>query len=99
LLTRLALSPLRFTPLRGRVLPPRGSDVELRRAQSWYRRHGRPVTVVIPSYRDAEDVRRLVHSIRRTTPRRLVRIVVSDDAAGPEHLEPLGEGRYRIESI
>ena len=32
-------------------------DQEVRRAVSWYREHGRPVDIVIPSYRDAEHVR------------------------------------------
>ncbi len=41
-------------------------DQELRSAVAWYREHGRPVDVVIPSYRDAERVRALVRSIRKT---------------------------------
>ncbi len=84
LVVRVLTFPLRFTPLR-RFLP-RGEAPELRRARHWYREHARPVTVVIPSYRDAEDVERLVRSIRRTTRRELVRIVVADDASGDEHL-------------
>src|SRR5207248_8511432 len=50
-----------------------------------------------PSYRDAEHVAKLVAGIRRTTrtgfgllgPREPVRIVVADDASGPEHLAAL----------
>jgi GT2 family glycosyltransferase/glycosyltransferase involved in cell wall biosynthesis len=93
-LVRLLLLPLRATPLRrtrlGVVLMgPRGAARERREAQRWYRRHGRPVVVVIPSYRDAGEVAALVRSIRRTTPRALVRIVVADDASGPEHVRAL----------
>ena len=58
-------------------------------ARAWYREHGRPVTVVIPSYRDAGSVARLVKSIRRTTDRSRVQIVVTDDASGPEHVAAL----------
>jgi GT2 family glycosyltransferase/glycosyltransferase involved in cell wall biosynthesis len=80
--------PLRLTPLRRYVrggLPQRRD----RRAQQWYRRHGRPVTIVIPSYRDAAEVARLVTSLRRTTDADRVTIVVSDDASGAEHLAAL----------
>jgi GT2 family glycosyltransferase/glycosyltransferase involved in cell wall biosynthesis len=81
--------PLRFTPL-GRFLNldsrARG---DRRRAQRWYREYGRPVTVVIPSYRDAREVAALVASIRKTTDRKRVRIVVADDASGPEHVAAL----------
>jgi GT2 family glycosyltransferase len=83
--------PLRSTPL-GRLLR---RDRPLRAARlaatRWYRANGRPVTVVIPSYRDAEEVRALVASLRRTTRTSMVRIVVADDASGPEHLTALRE--------
>ena len=59
--------PLRFTPLQRRMrLRTHARDQELRRAVTWYREHGRPVDIVIPSYRDAERVRTLVRSIQRT---------------------------------
>jgi GT2 family glycosyltransferase len=87
LLFRLITVPLRATPLRHRVR--RGPASEDRRALAWYRERGRPVTIVIPSYRDAPDVARLVASIRRTTKRERARIVVADDASGAEHLAAL----------
>jgi GT2 family glycosyltransferase len=85
---RLVTFPLRFTPLRryARQGLPQRRD---RRAQQWYRRHGRPVTIVIPSYRDAAEVERLVASLRRTTNASQAAIVVSDDASGAEHLAAL----------
>jgi GT2 family glycosyltransferase/glycosyltransferase involved in cell wall biosynthesis len=64
-------------------------------ARRWYRYHGRPVTIVIPSYRDAELVARLVAGIRRTTDSDRVHVIVADDASGPAHLEAL----RRIEGI
>jgi GT2 family glycosyltransferase len=83
--------PLRFTPLEPLLrLNPSSPDRTVY-ARRWYRRHGRPVTIVIPSYRDAELVAQLVRRIRRTTPRKRVRIVVADDASGAEHLAALGK--------
>src|SRR5437588_3654312 len=80
---RAATFPLRFTPLKPYLRLEARSRHDLLAVRRWYRRHGRPVTLVIPSYRDITHVRRLVRAIRRTTPRRAVRIVVADDASGP----------------
>jgi GT2 family glycosyltransferase len=90
LLLRAVTFPLRVTPLGRRLrLGPRGTDRDFRRARAWYREHGRPVTIVIPSYRDHERVRALVKSIKRTVPRGMARVIVADDASGPEHLAAL----------
>ncbi len=89
LLYRALTFPLRFTPLRARLrLDPRPGDPrpEIPR---WHQAHGTPVSIVIPSYRDAEQVAALVDSVRRTTDRRRVEIIVSDDASGSEHLAAL----------
>ena len=86
---RLLTYVLRFTPLRHRVR--RGLIARRdRTAINWYRRNGRPVTIVIPSYKDAEDVGHAGREIcdGRPTGAR-VRIVVSDDASGPEHVAAL----------
>ena len=83
--------PLRLTPL-DRVLrigPGPGSDAVA--ARRWYKHHGRPVTIVIPSYRDAQLVAQLVAKVRQTTDRDRVRITVADDASGPEHLAALDQ--------
>ncbi len=95
IVARALTFPLRFTPLRRfvRFGPRRRTSTAL--AQAWYRVRGRPVTIVIPSYRDADRVAALVGSLRRTTDRSRVRIVVCDDASGPEHLLAL----RRIEGI
>ena len=82
--------PLRLTPLdRVLRLVPSGSDVVT--ARRWYNEHGRPATIVIPSYRDAKLVAQLVTKIRQTTDRDRVRIIVADDASGPEHLAAIGQ--------
>jgi GT2 family glycosyltransferase len=86
---RVITFPLRFTPLRDRLGVPRLVDPIALQAQRWYKAHGEPVVVVIPSYRDGDSVRALVRSIRATTPADRVRIVVADDASGPEHLAVL----------
>jgi GT2 family glycosyltransferase len=88
-LFRILTYPLRATPLRRNLRVDRLGDPVAIRARRWYRKKGRPVVIVIPSYRDAELVARLVRSIRRTTRRGMVRIVVSDDASGPEHIAAL----------
>jgi GT2 family glycosyltransferase/glycosyltransferase involved in cell wall biosynthesis len=97
LLYRTVTFPLRFTPLRPylRLEPTVRTDPSV--ALRWYRKHGRPVTVVIASYRDADHVAPLVRSVRRTTrtlrgllgPRDPVRIILADDASGPEHVSAL----------
>jgi GT2 family glycosyltransferase/glycosyltransferase involved in cell wall biosynthesis len=92
LLFRIVTLPLRLTPLRRR-LRLRSSTTEdaYRRAVAWYRDHGEPVDIVIPSYRDAELVAKLVQSIRATVPGGLARIIVADDASGPAGISALRE--------
>lgn len=81
--------PLRLTPLDRVVrLGPRAGHASTT-ARRWYRRHGRPVTVVIPSFRDAKLVAQLVAKIRQTSPGDRVRIIVTDDASGTDHIAAL----------
>jgi GT2 family glycosyltransferase/glycosyltransferase involved in cell wall biosynthesis len=90
LLFRAITLPLRLTPLRHRLkLRSRPDHDAYRRALAWYREHAEPVSIVIPSYRDAERVATLVQSIHETVPRGLARIVVADDASGPENVARL----------
>lgn len=98
MLYRIITFPLRFTPLESRLrrrLQGSRRDQAIRTARNWYRREGRPVTIVIPSYRDAAEVATLVASLRRTTDARLVQIIVADDASGLEHIAAL----HRIPDI
>jgi len=89
-LFRAITFPLRFTPLERRLrLRTHARDQELRRAVEWYRDHGRPVDIIIPSYRDAEHVRTLVRSISKTVRRGMARVIVTDDCSGPEHVAGL----------
>ncbi len=90
ILFRAITFPLRFTPLEQRMrLRTHAREQEVRRAKIWHREHGRPVDVVIPSYRDAEHVRALVRSLGKTVPRGMARVIVTDDGSGPEHLAAL----------
>jgi GT2 family glycosyltransferase len=89
LVSKTLIFPLRLTPL-DRVLrlgPGPSSDAVA--ARRWYRHAGHPVTIVIPSYRDAKSVARLADTVRRTTDPDRVRIIVVDNASGPEHLASL----------
>jgi GT2 family glycosyltransferase/glycosyltransferase involved in cell wall biosynthesis len=92
LLFRVLTFPLRLTPLR-RYLQLRGraTDNDYRRAVAWYREHGEPVSIVIPSFRDTDQVRALVASISKTIPRGMARIIVADDASDSEHVAALKE--------
>lgn len=90
-LYRSLIFPLRLTPLDRVLQLGPGPGSETLAARRWYRRHGRPVTIVIPSYGDAKLVVQLVAKIRQTTDRDRVRIIVADDASGPEHLAALDE--------
>lgn len=68
---RLVTFPLRGTRFGGRL---RSYGPEEARAQAWYRAEGRPVTVVVPSEKDARRVRSTVRHGR-------MRIVVGDGPA------------------
>src|SRR5438034_386281 len=80
-LWRIVTFPLRFTPLRGYVRRDLAHAGEHRAAHRWYRRHGRHVTVVIPTYGDPTVTIDAVRSVRRTVDTRRTRIVVADDGS------------------
>ncbi|MGI9185736.1 MAG: glycosyltransferase [Solirubrobacteraceae bacterium] len=88
-LWRVVSFPLRFTPLSRRVRFGARPGSDIAAALAWYRAHGRAVSIVIPSYRDAERVTALVASLRATTDRRRVQVLICDDASGPEHVARL----------
>ncbi|MGO8905175.1 MAG: glycosyltransferase [Solirubrobacteraceae bacterium] len=90
ILFRLITFPLRFTPLQRRLrLRTHARDQEVRRAVEWYREHGRPVDIVIPSYRDAELLNTLLRSITKTVGAGMARVIVADDCSGAEHVAAL----------
>jgi GT2 family glycosyltransferase len=88
-LLRVLTFPLRLTPWGPRYgLVPRMSRGAAGAAR-WYRKHGRPVAVVIPTYGDPSLVIDAVRSLRATTDKRRVRIIVTDDGSAPEHVARL----------
>ena len=86
LAVRLVTFPLRPTPLGERLgYGSRYGDVEAQ-ARRWYRRHGRPVTAVIPSYGDPALAIQAARSLIRTTRRGMLRVIIVDDATpDPAH--------------
>ena len=86
---RILTFPLRFTPLRKRLKLGAGIESEQSRAAAWYREHGRRVAIVIPTYGSPDDLENAIASIRKTTQRDRVDIIVADDASAPEHVERL----------
>jgi GT2 family glycosyltransferase/glycosyltransferase involved in cell wall biosynthesis len=88
-LFRIVTFPLRFTPLRKRLLLGSRIGSDQARAARWYRAHGRPVTIVLPTYGPPDDLLAAIESIRRTTPKDKVHIVIADDGSEPEHVDRL----------
>ena len=89
--TRILTFPLRPTPLGRRLgYGPRYETAQAR-ARDWYRRHGRPVTVVIPAYGPADTTIDTVRSVRETTDFGKVRVIVVDDGSPAEHQARLAE--------
>lgn len=87
---RTVTFPIRFTPLRHRLKLGTLAESEQRRAASWYREKGRPVSIVIPTYGDPSHVAEAVRSIRATTSPEMVTIIVADDASpSAEHVASL----------
>jgi len=77
-LVRIVTFPLRPTPLGRRLGYGSSYGPERAKARRWYGEHGRPITVVIPTYGDPSVTVKAVKSVRRTTPRQRVRIIVCD---------------------
>jgi GT2 family glycosyltransferase len=75
---------LRLTPLRRFLTEDSATRHAHSQARSWYRNYGRPVTVIIPTYGDPAPAIDAVESVRKTTRRRRVRILVVDDGSAEE---------------
>jgi GT2 family glycosyltransferase len=86
---RLVTFPLRLTPWGPRFGLAARMSSGAAGARRWYRRHGRPVAIVIPTYGEPSLVIDAVRSVRSTTDSRRVRIVVADDGSAPEHVARL----------
>lgn len=84
LLSRVVAAPFRILGLEERAR--RG--ISVRRARRWYRGHGRPATVIVPTYGPPATTLETVRRLRRTLPADC-RAVVVDDGSEPRHREPL----------
>ncbi len=99
LLGRIATAPLRPLGLdRGlrRRLQQRSA---LRGTLRWYREHGRPALVVVPSYGSPDQTFAAVKGLRRTVEASLTRIIVVDDGSAPEHQERLRAMEGKVELV
>jgi GT2 family glycosyltransferase/glycosyltransferase involved in cell wall biosynthesis len=88
-LFRLVTFPLRITRLERDLRLRRIERFHLREALRWYKRHGRPVTIVVPTYGPPDVTAKTVKRLRRTVDRSRTRIVVVDDGSAAEHQSDL----------
>lgn len=70
------------------------SDVDIERIKSWYRRHGKPVTIVIPSYNDVELLTDCIESIKKTVGKKNYNVIIVDDYCEEENRQKL----HKLES-
>ena len=92
-LRRAALFPLRLTPLAPRLALGARHSEPAADALRWYRREGRKVAIVIPVYGPPDLALSAIKSIRATTRKHRVRIIVADDGSPPEHVARLETAR------
>jgi GT2 family glycosyltransferase/glycosyltransferase involved in cell wall biosynthesis len=86
---RLVSSPFRLVGMERRVRDRLSLWVARRNKRDWYRKNGRPVTIVMPTYGDPSTTIDAVGRLRRTLDASRVRIVVVDDGSEPRHQERL----------
>jgi glycosyltransferase involved in cell wall biosynthesis len=84
-LARLVVAPLRLFGDERRARDLLRLWSYHRRARSWYRREGRPVTIVMPTYGDPSTTIDAVGRLRRTIDGSRTRIVVVDDGSDAHH--------------
>src|SRR3954452_19897919 len=90
-LFRIVTFPLRLTPLGPKLGLGKGRRQLYAGLRNWYRRSGRPVAVVIPTYGDPTVTIETIKSVQKTVDRDKVRIIVCDDGTPEEQLVPLRE--------
>ena len=91
LFVRLLTSPLRLVGLERGLRARLSAWATSRRVRGWYRREGRLVTIVMPTYGDPSTTIDAVARLRRTLRPGAARIVVVDDGSEPDHRERLTE--------
>ncbi|MFL5886357.1 MAG: glycosyltransferase [Thermoleophilaceae bacterium] len=88
-LFRIVTFPLRLTPLGPKLGLGKGRRQLYAELRNWYRRFGRPVAIVIPTYGDPALTIDTIKSVQKTVDRDKVRIIVCDDGTPEEQLAPL----------
>jgi GT2 family glycosyltransferase len=91
LVVRLFTSPLRLVGLEHGVRARMSLLAHGRQVRAWYRRDGRHVTIVIPTYGDPATTIDVVRRLTRILAHDATRIVVVDDGSEPRHQERLAE--------
>jgi GT2 family glycosyltransferase len=91
LVIRLLTSPLRVVGLERAVRTRLAAQATRRRVRAWYRREGRPVTIIMPTYGDPATTIDSVNRLRRTLEPGAAVVVVVDDGSDPVHQERLKE--------
>jgi GT2 family glycosyltransferase len=89
LLVRVATSPLRLIGLERGMRARIAAWTRSRRVSGWYRREGRYVTIVIPTYGDPSTTIDAVRRLRRAMRPGAARIVLVDDGSETRHQERL----------
>jgi GT2 family glycosyltransferase/glycosyltransferase involved in cell wall biosynthesis len=92
-LLRVVTFPLRLVGLEGSVRRRLTERIRLRPVRAWYRDHGRPVTIAVPTYGDPATTIDAVRRVLATVDRSRTRVVVVDDGSPPEFQERLKELR------
>jgi GT2 family glycosyltransferase len=88
-LFRVLTSPLRLTGAERRLRERRIEGGKLRRVRRWYRKHWRPVTVIVPTYGPPDTTIEAVERLKKTLNPARARIVVVDDGSPAPHQEAL----------
>lgn len=77
----------------GQLQFPNGlvSDVDIERIKTWYHHHGKPVTIVIPSYNDTELLSECLNSIKSTVSKKRYNVIVVDDYCQEDNRQKLAK--------
>src|SRR4051794_21689427 len=81
---RIITFPLRYTRFGPQLGYGNTYAAQMRRYAGWYRRNGRPVTIVIPTYGPVDTVVAALDGIRKTVPKGMFEVILADDASAPE---------------
>lgn len=67
------------------------SRVDMDNIEGWYKNHGKPVTIVIPSYNDVPLLTECVNSISKTVDSKMYNLIIVDDYCQPDNRKKLAK--------